>query len=88
MSCKGSFSNKYLTNQQRISQCGGTKKTGNNGQIANSEYGAFNYTTISEYKFGRQIGQGAYAVVKECYHKITGKTLAIKVYDKYKLLDI
>jgi MAP/microtubule affinity-regulating kinase len=33
------------------------------------------------------IGQGAYAVVKEATHKKTGKKVAIKIYDKYKLLD-
>jgi serine/threonine protein kinase len=34
------------------------------------------------------LGQGAYAVVKEGVHKSTNISLAIKVYDKYKLIDI
>lgn len=34
------------------------------------------------------MGQGAYAVVKEGVHKSTAESLAIKVYDKYKLIDI
>jgi len=53
-----------------------------------SEFGAFNTTGIGEYKMNKQLGQGAYAVVKEAYHKHTGQVLAIKVYDKYKLLDV
>lgn len=55
--------------------------------MANSEFGAFNLTQISEYKLGKALGQGAYAVVKEGVHKTLGSSLAIKVYDKYKLID-
>lgn len=33
------------------------------------------------------MGQGAYAIVKEGVHKTLGSALAIKVYDKYKLID-
>lgn len=36
----------------------------------------------------KQIGQGAYAVVKEAIHKPTGEKVAIKVYDRFKLMDI
>jgi serine/threonine protein kinase len=36
---------------------------------------------------GKQIGQGAYAVVKESFHKPTGERVAIKQYDRYKLMD-
>lgn len=36
---------------------------------------------------GKQIGQGAYAVVRSGFHKDQGRRIAIKVYDKYKLLD-
>ncbi|CDW78152.1 protein kinase domain containing protein [Stylonychia lemnae] len=52
-----------------------------------SEFGAFNITSIGEYKLGKVLGQGAYAVVKEGVHKTLGSSLAIKVYDKYKLID-
>jgi len=52
-----------------------------------SEFGAFNITSIAEYKLGKVLGQGAYAVVKEGVHKTLGSSLAIKVYDKYKLID-
>lgn len=58
------------------------------GPLVESEFGAFNYTSISEYRMGRTLGQGAYAVVKEGQHKNTGQMLAIKVYDKYKMVDI
>ena len=42
---------------------------------------------ISDYIFGKQIGQGAYSIVKEGIHKYSGKHVAIKFYDKLKLLD-
>ena len=54
---------------------------------APSDYGALNYTSISEYRFGKVLGQGAYAIVKEAQHKETGYNVAVKVYDKYKLID-
>ncbi len=56
-------------------------------QPSTSEYGALNYTSIAEYRFGKVLGQGAYAVVKEAQHKETGYNVAVKVYDKYKLID-
>ena len=39
------------------------------------------------YELGKQIGQGAYAVVKEGIHKPSGERVAIKQYDKSKLQD-
>ena len=52
-----------------------------------SEYGATNYTSITEYKIGRHLGAGAYAAVKQCVHRLTGMVLAIKVYEKFKLME-
>jgi len=43
--------------------------------------------TIADYNIMKQVGQGAYAIVKEAIHKITNNHVAIKVYDKLKLLD-
>ena len=40
---------------------------------------------MSAYHFGKQIGVGAYAVVKECIHKQSGERVAIKQYDRHKL---
>ena len=40
---------------------------------------------INMYHFGKQIGHGAYAVVKECIHKPSGEKVAIKQYDRSKL---
>lgn len=42
---------------------------------------------IRDYKLGRQLGKGAYAVVKLCTDKSTKELLAMKVYEKYKLTD-
>jgi serine/threonine protein kinase len=42
---------------------------------------------MADYTVGKEIGKGAYAVVKQCIHKPTGLKLAIKIYEKYKLLD-
>ena len=43
--------------------------------------------TINDYRIIREIGQGAYAIVKEAIDKKTNVKVAIKVYDKAKLLD-
>ncbi len=42
---------------------------------------------MSDYTVGKEIGKGAYAVVKQCIHKPSGIIMAIKIYEKYKLLD-
>jgi len=42
---------------------------------------------LDDYLIGKQIGQGAYAVVRFAIHKPTNKKVAIKTYDKFKLLD-
>lgn len=42
---------------------------------------------INDYVIGKEIGKGAYAVVKQAMHKPTGLKLAIKQYDKFKLMD-
>lgn len=56
--------------------------------VSHSEFGAFNFTSIAEYRLGKVLGQGAYAVVKEGVHKSLGSSLAVKIYDKYKLVDV
>ena len=33
------------------------------------------------------VGQGAYSVVKSATHKTSGRKVAVKVYEKYRLLD-
>ena len=40
-----------------------------------------------DYKFGRLLGEGAYAVVRLAYKKSEGKNYAAKIYDKSKLVD-
>lgn len=43
--------------------------------------------SVKDYKIGRQIGKGAYAVVKLVTDRYTNEILAMKVYEKYKLTD-
>lgn len=43
--------------------------------------------TVDDYIIGKQIGQGAYATVCFGLHKETSRKVAIKIYEKYKLLD-
>ena len=56
-------------------------------QKKGDEFGASNLTMISEYQIGRHLGQGAYASVKQAMHTGTGLVLAIKVYEKFNLMD-
>lgn len=44
-----------------------------------------NYTSVIQYTLGSNLGQGAYAQVKQAVHKDTGMNVAIKIYDKFKL---
>jgi len=39
------------------------------------------------YVLGRQLGKGAYAIVRQAYHRDTRKQVAVKVYEKYRLID-
>ena len=45
-------------------------------------------TSIENYFVGRQIGQGAYATVRLGVNKSTEERVAMKIYDKYNLLDV
>ncbi|CAG9328242.1 unnamed protein product [Blepharisma stoltei] len=42
---------------------------------------------IEDYKVDKQIGQGAYAIVRHATHIATSKKVAFKTYEKIKLLD-
>lgn len=44
-------------------------------------------SNLEDYIIGKQIGQGAYATVAFGLHKESSRKVAIKIYDKYKLLD-
>jgi hypothetical protein len=52
------------------------------------EFSTPNCSRVEDYSFGALIGRGAYAEVKECVHIKTGERVAIKQYDRYKLLDL
>ncbi|CAK0793484.1 unnamed protein product [Prorocentrum cordatum] len=43
--------------------------------------------SVEDYIVGKQVGQGAYATVCFGLHKETNRKVAIKIYDKYKLMD-
>lgn len=61
------------------------------GRDGNSEARSGNTSlsgsSIEDYIVGKQIGQGAYATVFFGLHRESGKKVAIKIYEKYKLLD-
>ena len=44
-----------------------------------------NNSSLDDYIIGKQIGQGAYAVVRIGLHKPTNRKVAMKIYKKYKL---
>ena len=37
---------------------------------------------MEQFTFGRELGQGAYAVVKHAVHVESGEQFAVKIYDK------
>ena len=59
--------------------------------VSTNEKEAFNPNDfrgkIEDYKFLKEIGKGSYASVKSAIHKSTGNKYAIKIYEKYKLMD-
>jgi MAP/microtubule affinity-regulating kinase len=42
---------------------------------------------IEDYRILKEVGKGSYAVVKSAIHISTGNKYAIKIYEKYKLMD-
>ena len=42
---------------------------------------------IEDFTIGKEIGKGAFAVVKSAHHSISNTKLAVKIYEKFKLLD-
>eukprot|EP00826_Nyctotherus_ovalis_P041832 TRINITY_DN4259_c0_g2_i2.p1 TRINITY_DN4259_c0_g2~~TRINITY_DN4259_c0_g2_i2.p1 ORF type:complete len:475 (+),score=75.01 TRINITY_DN4259_c0_g2_i2:139-1425(+) len=53
----------------------------------NNSINCFGSNKIDDYIFSKQIGKGAYAIVKEAIHKATGEKVAIKIYNKLTLLN-
>jgi len=58
----------------------------NEGSISTTEGSLFR-GRMDDYTVGKEIGKGAYAIVKSAIHKLSNKKTAIKIYEKYKLLD-
>jgi serine/threonine protein kinase len=56
--------------------------------VRNNEFSTPGCSDITAYHFGREIGKGAYAIVREAIHRQTGEKVAIKQYDRFKLMDI
>lgn len=52
------------------------------------EFSTSNCSDINMYSLGNQIGWGAYAVVKLGTHNPSGEKVAIKQYERSKLMDI
>jgi serine/threonine protein kinase len=61
----------------------------NPSQVGDAEEGnSQSENRVHNYMFGRQIGEGAYAVVRVATSRENNRKYAIKVYDKTKLSDI
>jgi len=73
--------NKSKNSMISVTEAKPLKSAGNDMIITQKE------SKISDYNMGGQIGQGAYGVVKSGVHKPTGRKVAIKVYEKYKIAD-
>lgn len=44
--------------------------------------------TLADYIIGATLGQGSFASVKRAVHKQSSQTVAIKTYEKYRLIDV
>lgn len=42
---------------------------------------------IDDYTFGKELGKGAYSIVKRAVHNPTSKKVAIKIYEKFRIID-
>jgi serine/threonine protein kinase len=83
---KGNFNDKIINIfkcNEEVSNGGSTSS-----MLLNYEFSTPWCSKIEDYQLGQQIGKGAYAEVKESIHKKTGERVAIKQYDRYKLLDL
>lgn len=70
------------TEKRRDSSVDGFLRDGQSGDRT-----GLSYSKVEDYIIGKQIGQGAYATVHFGLHKETSRKVAIKAYEKYKLLD-
>jgi serine/threonine protein kinase len=41
--------------------------------------------SIHDYEMGSKLGEGSYAIVRQCRNKITNDKIAMKIYDKNRL---
>ncbi len=78
-----SSNNNGASNRNTYSGPGGFSGTFNGSQTGlnnghQNEFSTPNCNDLNVYHFGKQIGHGAYAVVKECVHKPSGEKVAIK----------
>ena len=58
------------------------------GDPANDSMIFSDKNSLDDYVIGKQIGQGAYAVVRVGLHRPSNKKVAMKIYKKPKLLDL
>jgi len=58
----------------------------NEASISTTE-GSLYRGRMDDYIVGKEIGKGAYAIVKSAIHKLSNKKIAIKIYEKYNLID-
>ena len=54
----------------------------------NTDFATQGCSDVADYSLGKNIGHGAYAVVKESQHRETNQKVAIKIYDRFKLMDV
>ena len=81
---------KHATEQKHDNSAENLKKQSfKNFLLMNEEtnHNSESQTHLDDYTMSKILGQGSYAVVKLATHKKTGIKVAIKAYDKVRLLD-
>ena len=80
--------NRKVVLSKKVSEDAKTISNKENGQVNPDavEYGTVRDKNVEDvYYIGKKIGDGNFAVVRECTHKITKKEFALKIIDKSKI---
>lgn len=90
MESNGILEQIFNTNTHELLEKDGEKtKTEEEGEPLDLEFctDGSSSDNLENYIIGKRVGQGAYAVVRIGLHKLSSSKIAVKIYEKFKLLE-